>query len=222
MVGYEGRPATIQVVGVVGDTRNQSLKTAPAPTLFLPRAQARPGGAIGVLIRMAAPGAVTAQAAGALVKRLDAGVAMTGFDSVAGFARAALLRERMLAGLSLVFAGLSAVLAAMGLFGVASFNVTRRTREIGIRLALGATRGAVERLVLREIAGLAAAGAGVGLAVFAGASRVLRSQLFEVTPTDPPMIAAGTLVLALVACAAGLVPARRASRVDPAVTLRYE
>jgi putative ABC transport system permease protein len=222
MVGYEDLPATMQVVGVVRDTRNQSLKTAPAPTLFRPRAQARSGGAIGVLIRAAAPGAVTAQAAGALVKRLDAGVAMTRFGSVAEFARAALLRERMLAGLSLVFAGLSALLAAMGLFGLASFNVVRRTREIGIRLALGATRTAVQRTVLVEVAALAAVGAAIGLAVFAGASRVLRSQLFDVTPSDPPAIVAATLVLTVVACAAGLLPARRASRVDPAVTLRYE
>ena len=184
--------------------------------------QARSSAPIGVLIRTAAPGALTAQVAGALVKRLDAGVAVTRFGSVADFARDALLRERMLAGLSLVFAGLSALLAAMGLFGLASFNVVRRTREIGIRLALGATRTAVERAVLGEVGALAAVGAAIGLAVFAGASRVLRSQLFDVTPTDPPAIVAATLVLAVVACAAGLLPARRASRVDPAVTLRYE
>lgn len=222
MVGYERQPATLQVVGVVRDSRSRSLKIAAAPTLFLPRAQAVTGGPISVLMRTAVPGAVSATAAAALVKRLDAGVAMTEFGSIAQRARDVLLRERMLAGLSLVFAGLSAVLAAMGLFGLASFNVTRRTREIGIRLALGATRTAVEGMVLREVAALAAVGAVIGLAVFAGASRVLQSQLFEVAPTDPPMIALGTLVLALVACAAGLLPARRASRVDPAVTLRYE
>jgi ABC-type antimicrobial peptide transport system permease subunit len=175
-----------------------------------------------VLVRTAVPGALSAETAAALVKRLDAGVAMTGFGTVAGFARAVLLRERMLAGLSLVFAGLSAAVAAMGLFGLSSFNVTRRTREIGIRLALGATRAAVERTVFGETAVLAAIGAVIGLAVFAGASRVLQSQLFEVTATDPLTIAAATLVLALVTCVAGLLPARRASRVDPAVTLRYE
>jgi predicted permease len=222
VVGYEGLPATWQVVGIVRDTRNQSLKTAPSPTLFRPRAQARSGAPIGVLIRTAMPGAVTAQAVGALVKHLDAGVAVTGFGSVALFARAALLRERMLAGLSLVFAGLSGLLAAMGLFGLATFNVVRRTREIGIRLALGATRAAVQRTVLGEVGALAAVGAAIGLAVFGAAGRVLRSQLFDVTPSDPPAIVASTLVLVLVACAAGLLPARRASRVDPAVTLRYE
>jgi predicted permease len=222
MVGYEGLPATWQIVGVVRDTRNESLKTPPAPTLYRPRAQARSAAPIGVLIRTATPGALTAQAVGTLVKQLDPAVAITRFGSIAEFARAALLRERMLAGLSLVFAGLSALLAAMGLFGLASFNVVRRTREMGIRLALGATRGAVQRTVLGEVGALAAIGAAIGLAVFAAASRVLRSQLFDVTPTDPPAIVAATLVLAVVACAAGLLPARRASRVDPAVTLRYE
>ena len=221
-VGYEGLPATWQVVGVARDTRNESLKKAPAPTLYRPRAQARSAASIGVLIRTATPGAVSAQAMGTLIKRLDPAVAMTRFGSIAEFARAALLRERMLAGLSLVFAGLSALLAAMGLFGLASFNVVRRTREMGIRLALGATRGAVQRTVLGEVGALAAVGAVIGLAVFVAASRVLRSQLFDVTPTDPPTIAAATVVLAFVACAAGLLPARRASRVDPAVTLRYE
>ncbi len=165
---------------------------------------------------------MTAEVAGTLVKQLDAGVAMTGFGSVAESARAALLGERMLAGLSLVFAGLSAVLAAMGLFGLASFNVARRTREIGVRLALGATRGAVQREVFVEVGTLSAVGTAIGLMVFAAASRVLRSQLFDLSPTDPPTMAAATLALAAVAGAAGLLPARRASRVDPAITLRCE
>jgi putative ABC transport system permease protein len=222
MVGYEHRSPTLQVVGVVRDSRNRSLKAAASPTMFLPRAQAAASGRISVLIRTAVPGAISAASAASLVKGLDSGVALSEFGSISAFARALLLRERMLAGLSLVFAGLSAMLAAMGLFGLASFNVTRRTREIGIRLALGATRAAVEGMVLREVVALAAVGGATGLVVFVGASRVLRSQLFEVTPTDPLMIASGTLVLAVVACAAGLLPARRASRVDPAVTLRYE
>ena len=222
MVGSEGLPATWQVVGVIGDSRNQSLKASPVPTLFRPRAQARYGAPIGVLIRTAVPGAVTAEVAGTLVKQLDASVAMTGFGSVTESARAALLRERMLAGLSLVFAGLSAVLAAMGLFGLASFNVARRTREIGVRLALGATRAAVQREVFAEVGTLSAVGTAIGLMVFAAASRVLRSQLFDLSPTDPPTMAAATLALAVVACAAGLLPARRASRVDPAITLRCE
>jgi predicted permease len=171
VLGYEGRRPTVQIVGVVRDTRQASLKAGPVPTLFRPRAQARYG-TMGILIRTATPGAVTAATVTALVKDVDAGVAVTRFGNVADFARAALLRERMLAGLSLVFAGLSALLAVMGLFGLASFNVVRRTREIGIRLALGATHAAVQQAVLGEVAALAGVGAAIGVGVFvAGVTR---------------------------------------------------
>jgi putative ABC transport system permease protein len=221
MLGYEGRRPTVQIVGVVRDTRQASLKAGPVPTLFRPRAQARYG-SMGILIRTATPGAVTAATVTALVKDVDAGVAVTRFGNVADFARAALLRERMLAGLSLVFAGLSALLAVMGLFGLASFNVVRRTREIGIRLALGATHAAVQRAVLGEVAALAGVGAAIGLGVFVAGSHALRSQLFDVTPTDPFTLAAATIALVVVSGLAGLLPARRASRVDPAVALRHE
>jgi predicted permease len=221
MLGYEGRRPTVQIVGVVRDARQESLKAGPVPTLFRPRAQARYG-TMGILIRTATPAAVTAATVTALVKDVDAGVAVTRFGTVEEFAHAALLRERMLAGLSLVFAGLSALLAVMGLFGITSFNVARRTREIGIRLALGATRAAVQREVLGEVAALASVGAAIGLGVFVAGSHVLRSQLFDVTPSDPPTLAAATIAVAVVAALAGLLPARRASRVDPAVTLRCE
>ena len=221
MLGYEGRRPTVRIVGVVRDTRQQSLKAAPVPTLFRPRAQARYG-TMGILIRTATPGAVTAAAVTALVKDVDAGVAVTRFGNVADFARAALLRERILAGLSLVFAGLSALLAVMGLFGLASFNVVRRTREIGIRLALGATHTAVQRAVLAEVTALAGGGAAIGLGVFVAGSHALRSQLFDVTPTDPFTLTAATIALIVVSGLAGLLPARRASRVDPAVALRHE
>jgi ABC-type antimicrobial peptide transport system permease subunit len=110
----------------------------------------------------------------------------------------------------------------MGLFGVASFNVTNRTREIGIRLALGASRGTVARMVLREVAWLGAAGAALGVALFMAGNRVLGSMVFEVSPDDPLTIAVAAAGLALVSTMAGLLPARRAASVDPAVTLRSE
>lgn len=97
-----------------------------------------------------------------------------------------------------------------------------RKREIGIRLALGASRGSVERMVLREVAGLVVAGATIGLALFLAGNRVLGSMLFEVSPDDPQTIAAAAAGLTVMATVAGLLPARRAARVDPAVTLRRE
>jgi ABC-type antimicrobial peptide transport system permease subunit len=157
-----------------------------------------------------------------MVKRLDRGVAMSGFGSLEAVARDTLLRERMLAGLSLVFASLAGLLAAIGLAGLTSVNVTRRTREVGIRLALGASRGSVQRLMLKEVALLAGAGIGAGLTLWLPASHVLRSMLFEISPDDPVTIVLAIVALAIVVVLAGLLPARRAARVDPAVTLRRE
>ncbi len=219
-IGYEGVPASLQIVGVVRDGRNR-LKAPASPTLFLPRAQTS-GAAVTVLLRVEHAETVSAAAVTDVVRRLDPGVALSAFGGLGALARNALLRERMLAGLSLVFASLAALLAAMGLAGLTSVNVTRRTREIGIRLALGASRGSVERLVLREVVLLVFAGSAAGLVLFLPANRVLRSMLFEISPDDPVTIALAVTALAAIGALAGLLPARRAAGVDPAVTLRCE
>ena len=221
MIGYEGVPASLQIAGVVRDGRSR-LKAPASPTLFLPRAQTSGSGNVNVLLGVQRAETVPAAAVADMVKRLDPGVALSAFGSLGVLARDALLRERMLAGLSLVFASLAGLLAAMGLAGLASVNVTRRTREIGIRLALGGSRGSVERLVLREGALLVAAGTAAGLALFLSANRVLRSMLFEISPNDPVTIVLAIAALAAIGVGAGFLPARRAARVDPAVTLRCE
>jgi hypothetical protein len=128
-LGFDGGPPDVQIVGVARDARGRSLKVPPEPTVFRPLAQAGGYSAVSVLLRSEAPQAITATAAAGIVKRIDSGVAMREFGRLEALARDALLRERMLAGLSPVFAGLSAILAEMGLFGVASFNVpTGRAR----------------------------------------------------------------------------------------------
>ena len=113
-------------------------------------------------------------------------------------------------------------LAALGLYGLLAYAVSRRTREIGVRVAVGARPGDVRRLVLREGLGLAAAGIVLGLAGAAAAARLLARLLYEVGPADPVMFAAGPLVLLAVVAVACLLPARRATRVDPVVALRTE
>lgn len=157
-----------------------------------------------------------------MVRRLDRGVALTAFGSLGALARDALLRDRMLAGLSQVFAALAGLLAAMGLAGLTSVNVTRRTREIGVRLALGASRGSVQRLMLRDVVVLIGGGTAAGLVLFLSANRVLRSMLFEISADDPVTIAWAIAALAAIGVLAGWLPARRAAQVDPAVTLRSE
>jgi ABC-type antimicrobial peptide transport system permease subunit len=130
--------------------------------------------------------------------------------------------ERLIATLSAFFGLLATLLAAIGLYGVMAYSVERRTREIGIRVALGAERSGVIGLVMREVVLLAAIGIGVGLPIALLLTKYLRSQLFGLEPNDPLTLAIATASMAGVALLAGYIPADRAARVDPILALRYE
>jgi ABC-type antimicrobial peptide transport system permease subunit len=130
--------------------------------------------------------------------------------------------QRAMAALSAFFGILATLLAAIGLYGVMAYTVTRRTREIGIRLALGAGRASLLKLVLREVALLTAFGVAIAIPVALAVTRLVRSELYGIVPNDPLSIAAAALVLASVALLAGYIPAERATRVDPLTALRYE
>jgi len=133
-----------------------------------------------------------------------------------------LLNDRLVATLSAAFGVLATLVAVIGLYGVMAFTVARRTREIGIRMALGAVQGDVVWLVMREVLTLVGVGIVLGLAAAWGLGRLVSSQLFGVTANDPVTIAAAAALLAAVALVAGYVPARRATRVNPVLALRYE
>jgi len=133
-----------------------------------------------------------------------------------------LVTERLLATLSSVFGGLATLLAAIGLYGVMAFMVARRTREIGIRMALGATGWSVVWLVMREVLFLAATGLTIGLASAFGLTRLVEAQLFGVKPTDLLTMLLATVGIAGVAMLAGYLPARRATTIDPMRALRFE
>jgi len=222
LIGFEGQPRAMQIVGVVRDARGRSLKAAAMPTLFIAQAQQPTAGPLHLLLRTAGSGGVGAAAIADALRRLDPAVAISEFAPLATIARDALLRDRMLAALSLTFAALAAALAAMGLYGVTSHGVTSRAREIGVRLALGASGARIQRMVLGEVGLLALVGGVLGLGVFLAASRFLRSLLFELSPSDPLTLAAAALAVALVTLLAGLLPARRAAGLNPAVALREE
>ena len=134
----------------------------------------------------------------------------------------AVVREKLLSRLSTFFGILATALAAVGLYGLMAYAVVRRTREIGIRMALGAARSVVLRSEMRSAIALVATGIAVGVPIAVAVGRVITSQLFGISGTDPITFALATTLLAVVAGAAAYLPARRASRVDPMVALRWE
>ncbi len=133
-----------------------------------------------------------------------------------------LTTERLIAALSAAFGALATLLAAVGLYGVMAFVVARRTKEIGVRMALGAQQGAVVWLVLKEVLVLLAIGLGIGIPAAYSLSRYVSTQLYGVKPADVSTAAVAITILAAVAVLAGFVPARRASAIDPIKALRYE
>ena len=211
----------MEVVGVARDVRSRSLRSAPPPTVYLPLLQATHAGGFNVVLRTAGA-APTMRDVKALVHREDPSLPVGTLRTMRDIVASGLARERLLAALSSAFGALAAALSAIGVIGLTGFSVTRRAPEIGVRLALGATRGRIMWLVLREVVVLGAAGGLFGIALYLGVSRYLQSVLFELSPNDPATILGAVMLLIAVALAAGWIPARRAARLDPAVTLRAE
>jgi predicted permease len=219
--GDEQRPFTI--VGLVRDSKYNDLREdRTKPMMWVPLAQAPLP--ITSIALQTAPGmeAVAARAAGQALETTAPDIMVRKTTTLSAQLARNTARERLLLGLSSGFAVLAVLLAAVGLYGTLAYAVSRRTREIGIRLAFGAERGAVLRMILGEALRLAAVAliAGLPLAIAAGYS--LRAFLFGVTPMDPMALAGACAMLLLAALLAAYVPARRASAVDPIVALRWE
>jgi ABC-type antimicrobial peptide transport system permease subunit len=175
-----------------------------------------------VYVRIAGDQTQATSSIRAEVRGVDASVPMYDMRTLADQMEISLLTERLLATLSSVFGCLATFLAALGLYGVMAFMVARRTREIGIRMALGAGRSNVVWMVLRETLTLAAIGVVIGLAGAYAVTRLIQTQLFGVAPTDLLTMAAAALGIAAVTTLAGYVPARRATAIDPMIALRWE
>jgi ABC-type antimicrobial peptide transport system permease subunit len=156
------------------------------------------------------------------VRALDASMPVYAMKTVKGQLDETLLTDRLVALLSAGFGLLATVLASIGLYGVMAFVVTRRWKELGIRLALGAQPSGVIWLVMKEVVVLLAIGLAIGVPAAMALGRYVSTQLYGIQPHDPGMAVTTVVVLALVSAAAGLVPARRASRIDPILALRYE
>jgi putative ABC transport system permease protein len=220
-----GRP--LNIVGVVKDSRFPALREATPPTLYQPFLQANTGSGQMVLhVRTSRSGeAITAQVRDA-VQAVDTSVPMSDVHTLADEVDAALVRERLVATLSGGFGLVALALVSIGLYGLLAFTVSRRTAEIGIRVALGASRAEVSWLIGRQALRIVSVGLAVGVPAAWIATRLAARQLdtllFEQTPNDPIAMTAAILVLLLVAMGAGLLPARRAARIDPMVALRTE
>ena len=224
-VGFGIDPGTkvdMQIIGVVKDIKYMNLRNEVPDQAFLPYLAGRNAGGMTVFIRTAADPNAMFPILRSKVREMDASLPVYGMRTVDEDLNDTLVTERMTAQLSTVFGLFATLLALIGLYGVMAYSVTRRTREIGIRMALGALEGNVVWMVMKEVLMLVAVGVSIGLPAAFGLTRLVRAQLYGVTPNDPWALGLATLGLMLVACAAGFVPAVRASRIDPIQALRYE
>jgi putative ABC transport system permease protein len=220
--GFPPSPGAIhEIVGIVGDVRDDSLGQDPRPMVYVPYTQAPFWGANVVVKSTLSPSSVAATIRQE-VQKMDKDLPVTDVAMMSDALEASVAQPRFRTFLLGLFAAMALVLAATGIFGVISYSVSRRTNEIGIRVALGASRSTILRMILRETLTLTFVGMAVGIPCALAASRLLGHMLFGVSANDPATLAVVALVLAVVASLAGFVPARRAMRVDPIVALRYE
>ncbi|HEV2422530.1 MAG TPA: ABC transporter permease [Candidatus Acidoferrales bacterium] len=216
-----GSPVSRTIVGVVSDIRDVSLGQNPGPMMYVPFAQAPIYGCEVVVKSRLSPSAVVG-AIRAQTHNIDKNLPVTDIASLPQVLSSSVAEPRFRALLLGLFSAMALALAAVGIFGVVSYSVSRRTHEIGIRMALGATPASVRRLVIREAAALVSWGLAAGIPAALVLTRFLSSLLFAVRPADPSTFIGVAILLMLVAAVAAYVPARRAMKVDPMIALRYE
>jgi putative ABC transport system permease protein len=214
------------VVGVVGDVRKFAVAEQPGPEAYLPYAQTPPlpifRASMFLVARTAGDPARLMPQAREQIWTIDRSQPVARLATMDALVGTSLQQSRFSTTLLGLFAALATGLAAIGAYGVLSYTVARRTVEIGIRVALGAARRDILREVMRHGLRMTAAGAAIGLAVTLAVSRVMDGLLYEVTATDPGVLAGVTVLLLAVGALAAYVPARRAMRVDPMAALRAE
>jgi predicted permease len=220
-LGFDANQIVREVIGVVGDVRSQALSQPPAPEAYIPYAQA-PLATISVAVRAAGDPAALLPAVRQRIAAVDASLAVIRTQTMVEVVDASTGSMRLASTLTSVFAALAALLAAVGIYSLVSYSVASRTREIGIRVALGAHPASVLRLVVGEGMKLTAIGLALGVAGTWWLTGTLRSLLFEVSPVDPAVLAATAAAVVALTTVASLVPAWRVMRVDPTTALRSE
>ncbi|HZP24940.1 MAG TPA: ABC transporter permease [Terriglobales bacterium] len=226
VVGFNGsgRDAEFdtEIVGVVGDTRHANLRDPVRRTVYRSLLQAPQLNFVTYVVRTWQPPEAAKSTLREAMQQLDSKLALNNMQTMEAQVNDSLSNERLIAVLSISFGALAALMAAIGLYGVLAYATAQRTREIGIRIALGAQRQTVMRLVLADVAWLAGISIAIALPVAVLASRAVRSQLYNVSSADPLVLVCGVLLITFIALLAALLPARRAARVEPMQALRME
>ncbi len=211
-----------EIVGIVADSKWDSPRSDISPFIYLPYSQDPNLGGLSFYVRAERDPAQQSAAVRGVIQRLDANLPVNDLRTLTAQVDESMFNDKLVAVLSLSLAGLAALMAALGLYGVLAYVVARRTREIGIRMALGGQRAAIFRLVLGQGAQLALIGGAIGIAGSLGVTQLAASLLYGVSARDPLTFIGVAVLLAVVTLAACYLPAHRATRVDPMVALRYE
>jgi predicted permease len=215
-------PLDIEIVGLARNAKYSEVKKEVPPLFVRPYRQDTTLGAIRFYVRTALPPQPLLRLVPPVIAQLDPNLPVEDLKTLPQQVRQNVALDRMISALSAAFAALATLLAAVGLYGVLAYTVAQRTREIGVRMALGADEARVRGMVLRQVGLMTLIGCAIGVAAALGIGRTAGALLFELKGHDPLVIVSATIVLALVALGAGYIPARRASRVQPMQALRYE
>ncbi|MBV6523126.1 MAG: hypothetical protein MNPFHGCM_03293 [Gemmatimonadaceae bacterium] len=215
-------PLDVQIVGLVKDAKYSEVKAEIPPQFFFPYRQDSTLGSLAFYVRTSQDPAPLLKALPMVVSRLDPDLPLENLKTLPQQISENVFLDRMIGMLAAAFAALATLLAAIGLYGVLAYTVAQRTREIGVRMALGAHAGQVRALVVRQVGWMVLVGGLIGIACALAIGRTVRSMLYGLQGWDPVVLAVSAALLSIVAGVAGYVPARRASRVDPIQALRYE
>ena len=220
--GRAGEAMDIEIVGLVQNAKYSEVKREIPPLFFRPYRQDDEVGSMTFYVRTGVDPSPYLVNIPKVVAKLDPNLPVENLRTLEQQVRNNVFLDRLMTTLSAAFAVLATLLAAVGLYGVLAYTVTQRTREIGLRMALGAAPSRVRVMVLRQVAIMTVIGGVIGLTAAVAAGRGAQSLLFQLQGSDPLVLAASAIVLTLVALGAGLIPAHRASRLDPMRALRYE
>ena len=217
-----GTPLDMEIIGLVQNAKYSEVKQEFPPVFFLPYRQDQRLGFINFYVRTVGDPEQLLPAIAGVVARLDANLPVDNLKTLQRQVQENVFLDRMIGTLSAAFAILATLLAAVGLYGVLAYTVAQRTREIGLRMALGANAARVRGMVLKQVGWMTVIGGVVGLAAAVALGRLAQSLLFELQGHDPMVLTGSAVLLVIVALGAGLIPALRASRIDPMTALRYE